>query len=206
MELSWQSWTPYLQTLYRVEKYISIWCKPLSFHISCARQWCQILSDTEFKYLRNVKPFIASLLSTSLALSSTILQTLGQYHQNLSSFLPHPHIYVGLSYFSDFAQACPLNILCIFIRLLTFHTQLRHHLLQEVCLKLHLRPSGHSLCSHKTLGILQFWNLLLMFNNLLLLAYGPSLPPHKRNLREQTPHLLLRISLSNASGSSVIMF
>ena len=120
MELSWQSWTAYFQTFYGREKYISIWLKAPSYSISYYRQRHQILNDTEFKYLKNVKPFIASFLPTPPALSSTIAQTLSS--KILVAF-HSTHVFAMSFHASQFLlKLAPyLNTLLIFVQVLTFH-------------------------------------------------------------------------------------
>lgn len=143
------SWTAHFQTLYRREKYISIWFKPPLYSISYYRQWPQILSDREFKHLKNVKPFIASFLPTPLALSSTIAQTLSS---KILVVFHSAHTPTRFHISQLLLKLAPyLNTLLIFVQVLTFH-----HFLQKVCLNLHVRLSGHSRFSRNMLGILQF--------------------------------------------------
>lgn len=146
------SWTAHFQTFYRREKYISIQLKPPSYSISYYRQWSQIRSDRECKHLKNVKPFIASFLPNPLALSSTIAQTVSS---KILVVFHSTHTLTRSFHTSQLLlKLAPyLNTLLIFVQVLTFH-----HFLQKVCLNLHVRLSGHSLCSHNMLGILQFWN------------------------------------------------
>lgn len=157
------SWTAHFQTFYRREKYISIWFKPPSYSISYYRQWPQILSDREFKYLKNVKPLIASFLPIPLALSSTITQTVSS---KILVVFHSTHTVTRSLHTSQLLLkfATYLNTLLIFVQVLTFH-----HFLQKVCLNLHIKLSGHSLCSHNMLDILQFWNLSAI-NSLFFLS------------------------------------
>ena len=65
----------------------------MEFYISYDRQWCQTSSDTEFKLLQNIKPYITSFLSTLLALSPTILESLGFQFSSVAQSCPtlRPH-------------------------------------------------------------------------------------------------------------------
>ena len=60
----------------------------MEFYISYDRQWCQTSSDTEFKLLQNIKPYITSFLSTLLALSPTILESLGFQFSSVAQSCP----------------------------------------------------------------------------------------------------------------------
>lgn len=54
MELPWRGWTTYLQTLH-MREHCSSGLRHCHFYVSCDRQRSQVLSDPEFKHLKNSK-------------------------------------------------------------------------------------------------------------------------------------------------------
>lgn len=92
-----------------------------------------------------------------------------------------------------------LNTLLKFIQLLTFHTQLRHHLLQEVCLNFCLRLNGHSLCSHN-IPVLQFGN-----PSAIMYLWAISLTPQKEPQRADTTSTHFVSISPDPSRNSVIV-